>query len=438
MPDHRLLKSLLLKLIAYYWVLLILGLYLEQISNTLWVGSLVIILVNLKEFVEVVNWLWHSPHKRQVKNNSYWGYIYRGIDRSVKANRKRRKELISALSQFREGADALPDGIVVFNQDNAILWCNCAARQFLGLRWPSDRGQLLNNLIRHQQFRQYIIRGDFSQILELPSPHNEGVLLEHRITSYGSDLFVLMSRDVTVLNQLENMRRKFVADVSHELKTPLTVLNGYLELIDDDDNIDPLMWKKAMGAMRIQTNRMQSMVEQLLVLSKIETTQLASDSIIKVSELMALVKDDATVLIGQRAITIHFKNLVNLTLEGNENQMLSACSNLVTNAIRYSPDGSTINVAWSRVEGGVEFAVQDNGAGIEPHHLNRLTERFYRVDQSRSSQTGGTGLGLSIVKHVLVNHHSNLVISSEVGQGSRFSFVITDGLVSFSDRHSDK
>jgi len=429
MPDLRLLKSLLLKLIAYYWLLMVLGLYLDRMVDTLLVGSLVIILVNLKEFVELVNWIWHSPHKHEVKNNSYWGYIYRGIDKSIKANRQRRKQLIAALSQFREGADALPDGVVVFNQENAILWCNSAARQFLGLSWPGDRGQLLNNLIRHQAFRQYIIRGDFSQILELPSPHNDAVLLEHRVTSYGSDLFVLMSRDVTVLKQLEQMRCKFVADVSHELKTPLTVLHGYLELIGDEDNIDPLMWKKATTAMKAQTNRMHSLVEQLLALSKIETSQQQISESIKLSELMALIKDDALALIGERPITIEFKLDDELVLDGNEAQMLSACSNLVSNAIRYSPDGSNIKVAWQAVQSGVEFSVEDDGLGIAPQHLVRLTERFYRVDQSRSSQTGGTGLGLSIVKHVLLNHQSMLDISSEEGKGSRFSFVIGEQLV---------
>jgi two-component system phosphate regulon sensor histidine kinase PhoR len=424
MPDHKLLKSLLLKLIAYYWLLMILGLYLERMVDTLLVGSLVIILVNLKEFVELVHWIWHSPHKHEVKKSSYWGYVYRGIDKSIRANRKRRKQLIAALSQFRDGADALPDGVVVFNQDNAILWCNSAARHFLGLKWPDDRGQLLNNLIRHQAFRQYIIRGDFSQILELPSPHNEDVLLEHRVTSYGDDLFVLMSRDITVLNQLEQMRRKFVADVSHELKTPLTVLHGYLELIDDEENIDPKMWKKATTAMKAQTHRMQSMVEQLLTLSKIETSQLPIREEIKVSELMALVKDDALALIGERPITIDFIFDDQFILDGNEAQMLSACSNLVGNAIRYSPDGSRIKVSWQRVKAGIEFAVEDDGLGIAPHHLSRLTERFYRVDPSRSSQTGGTGLGLSIVKHVLLNHQSSLEITSTEGEGSRFSFVI--------------
>ncbi|NRA54764.1 MAG: phosphate regulon sensor histidine kinase PhoR [Gammaproteobacteria bacterium] len=428
MPDHRLLKSMLLKLIAYYWLLMIIGLYLERIVDTLFVGSLVIILINLKEFITLVHWIWHSPHKQEVKNNSYWGYIYRGIDKSIKANRQRRKQLISALSQFREGADALPDGIVVFNQDNAILWCNSAARKFLGLSWPGDRGQLLNNLIRHQQFRQYIIRGDFSQRLELPSPHNDAVLLEHRVTSYGSDLFVLMSRDVTVLTQLEQMRRKFVADVSHELKTPLTVLHGYLELIDDEDNIDPLMWRKATTAMKTQAHRMQSLVEQLLALSKIETSQQPDNEKIKLNELMALVKDDAMVLIGERPVSIEFELDDNFTIDGNEAQLLSACTNLVSNAIRYSPDGSNIKVAWRQQHNGIEFSVADDGLGIAPHHLTRLTERFYRVDQSRSNQTGGTGLGLSIVKHVLVNHQSTLEITSVEGQGSRFSFVIDQRL----------
>lgn len=426
MPDHRLLKSLLLKLIAYYWLLMLIGLYFDEISNTLLVGSLIIILVNVKEFVDVVNWIWHSPHKRDIKDNSYWGYIYRGVDKSIKANRQRRKQLIAALSQFREGADALPDGVVVFNQDNAIIWCNSAARKFLGLQWPGDRGQLLNNLIRHQEFRQFIIKGDFNQILELPSPHNSSVLLEHRVTSYGADLFVMTSRDVTVLNHLEHMRQKFVADVSHELKTPLTVLNGYLELITDQEDLEPKMWLKATGAMKVQTKRMQQMVEQLLTLSKIETSSQTIVTVIKIQELMALIKDDATVLIGDRDLSINFVDHSDAVISGCEVQMLSACSNLVSNAIRYSPDGSTIKVVWQRVNNGIEFSVEDNGLGIESIHIEHLTERFYRVDHSRSSQTGGTGLGLSIVKHVLVNHQSVLRIDSEVNQGSRFSFVISD------------
>lgn len=429
MPDHRLLKSLLLKLIAYYWLLLIIGLFLDQIANTLMLGSLAVILVNLKEFVEVVNWIWHAPHKRNMKTNSYWRYIYAGIDKSIKANRKRRKQLIAALSQFREGADALPDGIVVFDQDNSILWCNLAARKFLGLKWPNDQGQALNNLIRHQEFRQYIIRGAFDNILELPSPHNEGVLLEHRVARYGDNLFVLMSRDITQLNQLEQMRRTFVADLSHELKTPLTVLHGYLELVGDDDDVDPLMWHKAATAMKVQTNRMQAMVEQLLALSKIETASLSISEVIDFNRLMDFIKDDAAALIGERPLTINFNIAPGIDIYGAESQILSACSNLVNNAIRYAPDGSTIDVGWQRVSGGAEFAVEDDGLGIAPYHIARLTERFYRVDQSRSSQTGGTGLGLSIVKHVLVNHQSVLNISSEVGRGSRFSFIIDDDLI---------
>lgn len=429
MPDNQLLKALVLKLIAYYWVLLLIGLFIDRIATSLLVGSLVLLLVNIKEFVDLVNWIWHSPHKREMKVNSSWRHIYTGIDKSIKANRKRRKQLIVALSHFREGADALPDGVVVFNQDNAILWCNRAARNYLGLQWPVDQGQLLNNLIRGQEFRQYIIRGQFDKVLELPSPHNDAVLLEHRVTSYGRDLYVLVSRDITQLVRLEQMRRKFVADVSHELKTPLTVLQGYLELIEDDEGVDYQTWKKVTKTMQVQTNRMKSMVEQLLVLSKIESASQSAIEPMNIAALMQMVKEDAMALIGDRELSLQFNNCAGLMICGDEAQIFSACSNLVNNAIRYSPDGSSINVQWLKVNDGLEFSVADNGHGIAPNHITRLTERFYRVDQSRSSQTGGTGLGLSIVKHVLVNHHSILNIVSEIDRGSRFSFVIDHDLI---------
>jgi two-component system phosphate regulon sensor histidine kinase PhoR len=354
----------------------------------------------------------------------------------VRGNRRRRRQLINNLGEFRQGADALPDGVVMYNQHNNILWCNSQARVLLGLKWPMDQGQRLDNLIRYPQFSQYLAARVYDQVILIPSPANEEILLENRIIEYGQDQYLLVSRDVTRLNQLEEMRREFVANVSHELKTPLTVLQGYLELLDDGQSPQKST-NRAVKAMRTQTTRMQSMVEQLLALSKLEFANMASKHIVvNMSEQMDMLESDAISLIGQRDMTIKFDIEKGLDVYGDETQIYSACANLVTNAIRYCPDGSSVWVTWHHHPHGAQFMVRDNGEGIEPIHLNRLTERFYRIEQSRSSASGGTGLGLAIVKHVLRNHQSNLTIKSTLGKGSRFSFVIVnERIVSFINKN---
>ena len=329
------------------------------------------------------------------------------------------------LGEFREGADALPDGAVVFQDDHSIVWCNRQAQLLLGLRWPADKSQRLDNLIRHPDFAAYLHQRDFEHTLELSAPLNEHLLLEFRIIPYGIEQYLLVARDITRLHQLEQMRRDFVANVSHELKTPLTVLQGYLEILAESEEMQQPRWHKANQVMQQQTRRMESMLEQLLTLSRIEYAgDVEGSRPVDMSAMIDGLSHDAGVLSANRELSVSFEVEPSVFVYGDEGQLHSACINLLSNAIRYTPDGGHIRVVWRPVELGVEFSVTDDGEGIAAEHLLRLTERFYRVDKSRSSQTGGTGLGLAIVKHVLTNHQTQLNIDSTPRKGSCFSFVI--------------
>jgi len=418
MLNQYQLRTIISKLLLTYALLTIVGLWLEQLALVLFIATLVILAVNLKEFIQFLNWLWVFPKKRFVSGSSHWDQMYYGVEKIQRANRARRRQLVDSIGEFRQGADALPDGVTVYNQQHEIIWCNRQARLLLGLQWPTDQGQRLDNLIRHPKFYDYLTSKNFDDVLILPSPINDEILLESRAIEYGRDQYLLVTRDITHVHQLEQMRREFVANVSHELKTPLTVLQGYLELLEDDNS-------PAIRAMGQQSKRMQALVEQLLSLSKIESGAIASNTVaVNMAAQMEMLKEDARNLIGDRQLTIVFNIEPHLDIVGNDTQIFSACSNLVFNAIRYCADGSKITVTWEHCVRGVIFSVRDNGPGIAPHHLSRLTERFYRIEHSRASKDGGSGLGLSIVKHVLANHQSTLKIDSRVNVGSTFSFII--------------
>lgn len=424
MLDHRQLGKIIAKLALLYSALIVVGLVIDQLMLVLFVATLCLFAMNLKEFNQFLIWVWQSPQKRHIARDTSWDQIYYAVEKIQRENRKRRRMLIDSIGEFRQGADALPDGVTVYNQHHEIIWCNRQARLLLGFKWPTDQGQRLDNLIRHPQFVSYIAANDFAQVMLIPSPINDELLTENRIIEYGRDQYLLVTRDVTHLHQLEEMRRDFVANVSHELKTPLTVLQGYLELLDDDPALGQ---ERAIHAMGQQAKRMQALVEQLLSLSKIESGAMASTTTgINMTAQLEMIKEDAINLIGDREITLNFDVDASLDMTGNDTQIFSACSNLVTNAVRYCPDGTTITVAWQRCPSGVKFSVNDNGNGIEQHHLNRLTERFYRVESSRASKDGGSGLGLAIVKHALANHQSNLEIESRINRGSCFSFIINN------------
>ncbi|MFM5199472.1 phosphate regulon sensor histidine kinase PhoR [Aeromonas caviae] len=374
------------------------------------------------------DWLWHDRSLVPPHGSGSWEHIFNGIYKLQQRHRARRRELAGLIRRFREGAEALPDAAVVFRTDGSILWCNRLAEQLLGFRWPEDAGQHIGNLIRHPAFVAYLGKGQYDEPFEMHSPINEEKFLEFRIMPYAEDQAMLVVRDVTRLRSLEKTRKHFVSNVSHELRTPLTVLKGYLEMTEEP--LPPAMWAKAHKVMMEQTIRMDNLVNQLLTLSRIEAAPTVDLShLVDMPAMLGLLEQEARALSGERAHEIVFMVQPNLLVRGDQDQLRSAVSNLVYNAIHYTPAGRKITVEWRKQGSMALFAVQDEGEGIPPEHLARLTERFYRVDKARSRHTGGSGLGLAIVKHALSHHDAHLDIESRVGAGSRFSFLIPARMV---------
>lgn len=377
----------------------------------------------------LTHWLWRSRNLLPPTAPGSWSYIYDGIYRNQRRSQQRRKALARLLRRFREAAEALPDAAIVFRKDGSLLWSNKLAQFYFGLRWPEDAGMRLSNLIRHPGFFNYLNKGDYSEALTIPSPVRDTLDIEIRVMPYSDDQFLLVARDVTQLKRLENMRRDFVANVSHELKTPLTVLQGYLEMLEDTENTPAPLMNKAVTQMQQQSERMKNLVDQLLQLSRMETpSHDVFEKVVNVPQLLEQLQIEAEKLAKEKALTVTFE-VEPIEVYGKDDLLSSAMQNLITNAIRYCHPNGNIRVSWRFVSNEVEFSVEDDGPGIASEHLPRLTERFYRVDPDRNSASGGTGLGLSIVKQALQHHNSHLEINSKVDQGSRFWFRLPSGLV---------
>jgi two-component system, OmpR family, phosphate regulon sensor histidine kinase PhoR len=322
--------------------------------------------------------------------------------------------------RFRQAARAHPDGVVILDADNRIEWCNDTAESHFDLDVEIDVGQPVINLMRQPEFVAYVESGEYSQALELRSTRGGGAVFSVQIIPYGDAQKLLLSRDVTRLDKLETMRRDFVANVSHELRTPLTVLSGFLETIKELQ-LDPQRSRDYLNLMAEQSKRMERIVDDLLTLSTLESAPNPSlDERVPVVPLLERLRIDGVALSGgKHRIVVDAE--AGFDLLGAESEIASAFGNLVTNAIRYTPDGGEVRITWRASADEAEFAVIDSGIGIAPEHIPRLTERFYRVDRGRSRATGGTGLGLAIVKHVLSRHQATLDITSEADRGSRFA-----------------
>ncbi|MBA5762344.1 phosphate regulon sensor histidine kinase PhoR [Vibrio sp. 404] len=375
-------------------------------------------------------WLWDEKRLTPPAGTGNWEELFNGIYRLQQRQRKKRKELTNLIRRFRNGAESLPDAVVVFRGEGNIVWCNKLAQHLLGFRWPDDSGQPISNLIRTPDFIKYLTKQDYSEPLEMRSPLNVERMLELRIVPYTEGEHLMVVRDVTQLKQLEGMRRNFFANVSHELRTPMTVLQGYLEMTEDPDMLVGPMWSRAHGVMTEQLNRMNSLVNQLLTLSKIEAAPMHElDEVVNVPAMLEVLEKEAVSLSGEQNHRLKFDVDESLLVLGDDDQLRSAISNLVYNAVKYTPAGAKVNVRWYLTPQGACLSVEDSGEGIEPQHLHRLTERFYRVDKARSRDTGGSGLGLAIVKHALTHHDSHLEITSKVGVGSKFTFTLPERLV---------
>ncbi|HEX7340608.1 MAG TPA: phosphate regulon sensor histidine kinase PhoR [Rhodanobacteraceae bacterium] len=332
---------------------------------------------------------------------------------------QRERRLLAQIRDLRAAVGTLPDAVVTLDQSGAIIWANAAATPLLGIDRQRDRGRHLASLLGHSALGRWLRDGRGEPVEDIPSPVDSERHLSLTLMPFGSDRRILLARDISHLSRLEKVRRDFVANVSHELRTPLTVIHGYLEMFDDEDlpQLAP-----ALEEMRAQSHRMAQIVEDLLTLSRLETQRHLPDERVEMAGLLAsLLKEAQALSKGRHHITLAADS--DRDLRGSPRDLHSAFSNLVSNAVRYTPDGGDIAISWRRTPTGAVYAVRDSGYGIPAEHLSRLSERFYRVSSSRSRDKGGTGLGLSIVKHVLNLHHAQLVIQSEPGQGSTFSCV---------------
>ena len=300
----------------------------------------------------------------------------------------------------------------------------------MGLKSKQDVGQRIDNLIRHPRFAEFLAKGDYSEPLELPSPLDEDMTFAYRVVPYSRNQKLLVVRDISRLKRLERIRSDFVANVSHELRTPLTVVSGYLENMVDDEDSCGEYWKKTLHQMQGQTSRMTRLVEDLLMLSRLEDEEksLVHD-IVAVPAVLASLREDAKILSGERSHHISLDCDGSLWMRGSEKELSSAFSNLIFNAVNYTEDKGHIDIRWCKQDSNVVFEVKDDGIGVSPAHIKRLTERFYRVDAGRSRESGGTGLGLAIVKHVLDRHGARLEIESEPGVGSVFRCIFPESLV---------
>ena len=410
-----------------FWVAVaggLLGFLFDQVLLGFIVGLLVYISYHLKNIHSLSQWLMDTKTSIEPpEGKGIWLDIFSRIYTLQKRNKNQKIKLASALTRFQDAASAMPDGMLIMTQDGKIEWFNQAAKRLLGLKTAQDIGQPLINLIRYPAFKLFVESEDYHDDgIEILSPADEMLRIQIRIVPYGKGKTLLVARDVTRISQLEQVRRHFVANISHELRTPLTVLTGYMETMLDDDKMAQNAWREPLQQMYLQTSRMEGIVKDLLLLTRLENhSGTVSSSVVNVSELIEMLLEEAKMLGLGKKQTLTADYDTSLNLLGKREDIQSAFSNLVSNAVRYTPKAGKIHIKWYADEAGAHFTVKDSGMGISQMDIPRLTERFFRVDEARSRETGGTGLGLAIVKHVLNSHNGSLSIASVLGKGSQFS-----------------
>lgn len=387
-------------------------------------GCLLIYLARHLYWLHILHqWLKNPSLKEVPEGSGIWEDVYSALLRYERNNCAQQAELNSALDRFNITANAIPDGLVILNASNEIEWCTKHAEYQLGLNLSSDKSLPIVNLIRNSHFIAYLYNENYTEPFRLEHRRSADAILEVSLIPLANKDKLLISRDITQIEKVDAMRRDFIANVSHELRTPLTVVGGFIETLSDMDGVIPDSIRSYFDMMQEQTTRMRRLIEDLLTLSQIESnTQPPEDRLISMSPLINMMLNDAKAL-SQGKHTISAEIAPNLDLTGAVDELQSALSNLVSNAVRYTPQGGDIRISWQLRDNHPVFSVRDNGIGIAQQHIDRLTERFYRVDRGRSRETGGTGLGLAIVKHILTRHQAKLEIISEPDVGSTFSAV---------------
>ena len=371
---------------------------------------------------QLLGWLDETADRPLPQGRGVWEIAFSSLHRRIRIKQGQQKALSETLERFVRAFQALPDGVIAFDRHRHIDWINERAEAHFAISATADRGQALTNLIRHPDFVTYLDQGQYSAPLIYRDGRVEGLSLLLQIIPYGNEQSLLVSRDISQIERMETMRRDFIADVSHELKTPLTVVAGFLEMLSESQEINGNgEIKHYLSLICEQAARMQRLIEDLLTLSALESEALApNDGRVEIEPMLkSILTDVRSLSAGQHEISLSVETPS--VLAGCANELRSAFSNLAGNAVRYTPPGGKIDLIWRMDHDVGKFIVADTGIGIPAQHLPRLTERFYRVDRSRSRETGGTGLGLAIVKHVLTRHHATLDIESEPGKGSRFT-----------------
>jgi two-component system phosphate regulon sensor histidine kinase PhoR len=406
------LRREIINLVVSGLIIVILGALTGYTRELLIIGLLGYLAWYLYGLNRLVNWL-GKPSTQFPETTGIWDELYYRIYHLYQRQRKARKKLKTIVNRFQSSTQALPIAAIALNKNDEIEWFNRAAESIFGLRQKRDVGTRINNLIRQPVFTNYLLQRDFREMIDLEFNHRR---LSMCITPHGHNQFLLTARDITQQQQLEDMRRDFVANASHELRTPITVISGYVETLCD--NADSKI-RAPLESIQKQTVRMQQILDDLIILARLESSEspLLHDRVDLV-ELVQQIYNDAVMLDHDRhQITLSTQPA---SVMGNSVELQMAITNLVTNAIRYTPEEGSIKLFINVDRGGVHVGVEDDGIGIMPEHIGRLTERFYRVDPGRSREQGGTGLGLAIVKHVLDRHNARLHVHSVPGEGSLF------------------
>ena len=347
-----------------------------------------------------------------------WEQIFSRFRYENEKSARRKHGYRQLLREVRKSTNAMPDGAVILNAENEIIACNRAAKNLAGLKRKKDRGQRVDNILRDPELTRLLHSDDQSLTVEIASPVKDGDWLNCRVVPYGADQKLLLLRDITERMRLSKMRRDFVANASHELRSPLTVISGYLDSLADDDDMPP-GWRKPVEQMQGQARRMRHILGELLELSRLESAGKAqTDEPVDVGGLFEEARSAFEGHADIASISVDVQSTAQLS--GNAAEIETVVVNLLSNAVRFTPKEGRITLTWRSDEDGAELIVADTGEGIDAQHLPRLTERFFRVDKGRSRDNGGTGLGLAIVKHVLARYDAELIISSELGEGSEF------------------
>jgi two-component system, OmpR family, phosphate regulon sensor histidine kinase PhoR len=391
-------------------------------------GAAAIVIYHLWNLDLLARWARASLETPVPEGRGAWRSAFSDLYRRVRLRTAYQRDLAHTIERFTSAAEALPDGMVVLDAANRIRWANARAQRLLGLDLARDIGQALANLVRQPEFVRYLDSADFTDGVVVDSQREVGATLSIQIVPFGVEEKLLISRDVTRLEAVSRMRRDFIANVSHELKTPLTVISGFVETLQDLE-LEPRQRTRFLQLMQEQAKNMQRLVDDLLTLSALESEQNpVAETAFAVMPLLLELSAEAKALSGGQhriALELGSDGDAAATLTGARDELASAFGNLVSNAIRYTPAGGSITLSWRVDEdGNGRFSVADTGIGISAEHIPRLTERFYRVDRSRSRATGGTGLGMAIVKHVLLRHQAELDVVSDPGAGSTFCVVM--------------